>query len=133
MNSLFREFTYIYASTEHYDEDRSFYLDIIKAKLLWEFHEFNAKVAAFDLTGSKPYLLIADHRETNIPRFLYQVENLKKAMKVLKSQGLEFDGEPFSLPDGPCAAFKDHSGNSFGIFEPKRPEILLKEYKKGKK
>ena len=127
---MFQEFSYIYTTTANFDADLEFYQNVLKAKLVWKFNDFDAKVAAFDLTGSSPLLLIADHRHTAIPRFLYRVENLKEATKELESRGLKFEGKTFELPDGPCIGFSDHSGNSFGIYEAKRPHILEKEFRR---
>ena len=130
MQILFKALVYIYASTNDFKADKEFYLNILKARKVWEFSDRDAKVAAFDLTGSHPYFLIADHRHANMPRLLYEVDNLNAAIKTLESNGIIFEGAKFELPDGPCIGFTDHSGNSFGIFQAIRRGALEKEYDK---
>src|SRR5258708_4199821 len=104
----FIRIAYIYIGTSNYSADMHFYKDILGARLVWEFEEFGAKVAAFDLCG-EPYLLIADHVHAPSKRLIYEVENLKEAEKELALQGWKPDGSVFEIPDGPCINFKDES------------------------
>src|SRR5882672_6396421 len=110
MPALFKRIAYIYIGTSDYDADRKFYKEILGARLVWEFEEFGAKVAAFDLAG-EPYLLIADHVHAPSKRLIYEVENLNEVAKELKAKGWKSEGEAFEIPDGPCINFKDESGN----------------------
>ncbi len=129
MNSLFKRIAYIYVGTSNYDTDSHFSKDILGARLVWEFQEFGAKVAAFDLSG-EPYLLIADHVHAPSKRLIYEVENLNEAEKELKSHGWKTAGDVFEIPDGTCINFKDESGNEYAILQMTRPHILEKQYKK---
>lgn len=128
-DSLFKRLIYIYTGTSDYAADYAFYKDVLGARRVWEFENFGAKVAAFDLCG-EPYLLIADHVEAPSKRLIYEVENLKKAAEELKQRGWEPDGKKFDVPDGPCYNFKDKSGNEFAILQMTRPFILEREFKK---
>ena len=73
-------------STSNYKEDHNFYLKILGAQLIWEFEEFSARVAAFDLAG-EPFLLIADHVGAPSKRLIYEVENIAAEAKQLKERG----------------------------------------------
>lgn len=75
---LFKRLVYVYIGTSHYDADRDFYKDVLGARLVWEFKEFGARVAAFDLCG-EPYLLLADHVKAPSKRLIYQVDDLDAA------------------------------------------------------
>ena len=128
---LFMRLVYIYTGTKNYSADHHFYKNILGAKLIWEFENFGAKVAAFDLCG-EPYLLIADHVHAPSKRLIYEVENLEDTFRILKSQGWKPDGEKFEVPDGPCYNFTDVSGNEYAILQMSRPHILEREFKHDK-
>ncbi len=122
---LFKRIAYIYVGTSAYESDRDFYLKVLGARLVWEFKEFGARVAAVDLSG-EPYLLLADHVKAPSKRLIFEVENLREAAKDLKSRGWTPDGEEFEIPDGPVLNFTDKSGNEYAILEMRRPRILEK-------
>src|SRR5258706_16460821 len=111
---MFKRIAYIYIGTSNYDADRKFYHETLGARLVWEFQEFGARVAAFDLAG-EPYLLIADHVHAPSKRLIFEVENLRKTKEELETRGWKPDGELFEVPDGPCYNFKDASGNEYAI------------------
>jgi catechol 2,3-dioxygenase-like lactoylglutathione lyase family enzyme len=129
MTNLFKRLIYIYTGTSNYDADHHFYKDVLGAELVWEFEDFGAKVAAFNLCGL-PYLLIADHMHAPSKRLIYEVEDLDAASGELTAQGWKSDGDQFEVPDGPCLNFKDESGNEYAILEMKRPFILEKQWRK---
>ena len=129
-NNLFKRLAYIYTGTSNFSADFKFYHDILNARLVWEFENFGAKVAAFDLCG-EPYILIADHVHAPSKRLIYEVENLKGAIKELESRGWKADGNKFEVPDGPCINFKDESGNEYAMLQMTRPHLLEKEYRAG--
>ncbi len=127
----FNRLAYVYVGTTHYDADHRFYKDVLGARLVWEFKEFGARVAAFDLAG-EPYLLLADHVKTPSKRLIYEVDDLGAAAKELKAKGWKPDGGRFEIPDGPCINFGDESGNEYAILQMTRPRILEAESRKVK-
>lgn len=128
-SSLFKRLVYIYTGTNNYSADYHFYKNILGAKLIWEFENFGAKVAAFDLCG-EPYTLIADHVHAPSKRLIYEVENINAVTEELKSRGWKPDGKKFEVPDGPCINFNDESGNEYAIIQMTRSHVLEKEFKK---
>jgi len=129
MTGHFKRLAYIYVGCEDFEKDKKFYGEALGARLVWEFHEFGANVAAFDL-GGEPYVLIADHVKPPSKRLVYEVDDLTKAIKELKSRGWKPDGSRFEVPDGPCVNFKDPSGNEYALMEAVRPHILEGEFRK---
>lgn len=119
----FLRLAYIYVGTSDFDADHRFYKEILGARLVWEFEEFGARVAAFDLAG-EPYLLLADHVKRPSKRLIYEVEDLSASIKDLKAKGWKSDGGRFEIPDGPCVNFTDASGNEYAILQMSRPRIL---------
>lgn len=130
-NSIFKRIAYIYTGTSDYKADHDFYSKMLGARLVWEFENFGAKVAAFDICG-EPFLLLADHVHAPSKRLIFEVANLDEAAKTLKARGWKADGAKFEIPDGPCINFKDVSGNEYAILQLTRPRILENEYKNKK-
>jgi predicted enzyme related to lactoylglutathione lyase len=116
---------YLYVASARFDDDLAYYRDVLKAELVWNFHEFGANVAAFKV-GQGPMVLIADHRKAPNVMPVFIVDNLKATVKQLKERGWAADAGPFEIPDGPCYTFSDPSGNQFAIFENVRPDMLLR-------
>lgn len=121
--SVFKRIAYIYLGTSEYDGDCRFYSEVLGARKVWEFKEFGARVAAFDLCG-EPYLLVADHVKAPSKRLIYEVEDIRVAKRQLEARGWRAEGEEFEVPDGPCINFEDRSGNQFAIIQLTRPRIL---------
>ena len=126
--SLFKRLVYVYIGTSDYDADYHFYKNILQAALVWQFENFGAKVAAFNLCG-EPYLLIADHVHAPSKRLIYEVDSIENCSEVLKEKGWEADGGIFEVPDGPCINFKDKSGNEYALLQMTRPHLLEKQFK----
>jgi len=120
---VFKRIAYIYVGTSDFEGDMDFYMNVLGARKVWEFKEFGARVAAFDLSG-EPYLLIADHVKAPSKRLIYEVDDLDAASEVLKKRGWKPDGGRFEIPDGPCLNFKDKSGNEYALLEMSRPRLL---------
>ena len=121
----FKRLVYVYIGTSNYDDDHEFYEKRLGAAVVWEFKEFGARVAAFDLCG-EPYLLLADHVRAPSKRLIYEVDDLDEAAQELEGRGWTPDGGTFEIPDGPCINFKDRSGNEYAILQMTRPHILEK-------
>jgi catechol 2,3-dioxygenase-like lactoylglutathione lyase family enzyme len=121
--SVLKRIAYVYLGTSDFEADRDFYLNVLGARKVWEFKEFGARVAAFDLCG-EPYLLIADHVRAPSKRLIFEVDDIRDASRTLEERGWRSDGERFEVPDGPCINFEDRSGNEYAILEMRRPRIL---------
>jgi predicted enzyme related to lactoylglutathione lyase len=128
-NNIFKRLVYIYIGTSNYDTDYGFYKDVLGAKRIWEFKDFGAHVAAFDICG-EPYLLIADHVHASSKRLMYEVDHIDDAARDLEDRGWKASGERFEIPDGPCIDFTDASGNEYAIIQMVRPYALENEFKK---
>jgi hypothetical protein len=128
----FKRLAYVYIATSNYDDDHEFYEKRLGAAVVWEFSEFGARVAAFDLCG-EPYLLLADHVRAPSKRLIYEVDDLDGAARELEGRGWSPDGGRFEVPDGPCINFKDRSGNEYAILQMSRPHVLEKESRRSDK
>ena len=119
----FGRLKYLYVGTADYAKDAAYYLDVLGAERVWEFHEFDAWVGAFRL-GEGPLVLLADHRPPKTVIQIYVVERLEACAKTLRARGWKEKGERFEVPDGPCYLFADPTGNEYALLEPSRGEPL---------
>ena len=119
---------YLYVGTGHFDEDLAYYGDVIGAKMVWNFNDFGARVAAFRIARG-PLLLIADHRPAPSYMPIFAVDDLDATPAALKVRGWKPTEGPFDIPDGPCYVFADRSGNELAVFGNVRPDALQKSYK----
>jgi catechol 2,3-dioxygenase-like lactoylglutathione lyase family enzyme len=118
---------YLYIGTSDFKRDLEYYTKVLGAKVLWNYHEFDANVAGLRL-GEGPQYLLADHRPAPSCLPLFEVEDLKATAKGLRARGWKPDGESVEIPPGPCYVFKDPSGNPIGIFENARPALVAQAF-----
>lgn len=116
MAAPFGKLEFLYVGTSDLDRDLTYYTKILGAKLLWNHHEFGAKVAAVRMCEGLQYIL-ADHRHAPSVLPLFEVKDLKATAKELRARGWKSEGRSFEIPPGPCLLFKDPSGNELAIFQ----------------
>ncbi len=121
MTAPFGSLEYLYVGSSRSERDVAYCRDVLGAPLLWNLEGFEAHVAAFCL-GTGPLLLLADHRPAPSCMPLYSVADIKETAKALRKRGWKPDGRPFEIPNGPCYAFDDPSGNRLGFFQNDRPQ-----------
>ncbi len=114
---------YLYVGTGDLDRDLEYYMKVLGGTLIWNYHEFGAKVASVRLSEGPQYIL-ADHRHAPSVLPIFEVGDLKATAKHLRSRGWKSEGRSFEIPPGPCLLFKDPSGNELAIFENVRPGLM---------
>jgi len=119
----FRTLEFLYVGASDFKRDLAYYRDVLKAELVWNKTGFGAHVAAFRMSEG-PLLLLADHRPAPSCMPVYAVTDLEATVKTLKKRGWKPDGGRFEIPNGPCYAFEDPSGNRLAIFENVRPDVF---------
>lgn len=128
MSSIpFNKLMYLYMGTSNFESDFHYYHSVLGGKLHWAFDRFGAKVAAFEI-GEGPLILIADHLNPPTCMPIYEVKDLDATVVDLRNRGWKEESGPIGIPNGPCYTFKDMSGNSYGIFENKRPTVAEDSY-----
>jgi predicted enzyme related to lactoylglutathione lyase len=114
---------YLYVGTAAFDRDFSYYRDVLGAEVVWAFHAFGAKVAAFRVCDG-PLFSLADHRPAPSCMPVMAVEDLDATVADLKSRGWQSEGDRFEIPNGPCYRFHDPSGNPLALFQNLRPDSM---------
>jgi hypothetical protein len=112
---------FLYVGTDDAGRDAKWYVERAGARLVWDVKAFGAQVAALDV-GPGPQLLLADHRDAGTVLPVYQVDDLKATVATIAKAGWKVAAEPFEIPNGPCALFRDPSGNEMALFQDVRPD-----------
>lgn len=120
----FGRLAYLYVGSSDFERDLAYYRDTLGARIAWNAHAFGAHVAAVEL-GPGPLILLADHRPAPSVIPIFEVKDLERAAKALRSKGWKPKGKPFEVPDGPVYRFDDPSGNPYAILEISRPDAML--------
>lgn len=115
---------YLYTGSKDFAKDLAYYRDVLGARVVWNFHEFGAHVAAVEV-GEGPLILLADHRPAPSMMPVFVVGDLEATVRALRKRGWRELQGPLEIPDGPCYTFQDPSGNEVAIFQNDRPDALL--------
>jgi catechol 2,3-dioxygenase-like lactoylglutathione lyase family enzyme len=126
-DNLFQKMAFLYVGSANFDADVQFYRNVLGAEVVWAFHAYDAKVAAFKL-GDSPLILIADHLIAPSTMPMFEVSDLASTIDQLTVKGWVAERGPIEMPNGPSYVFKDPSGNRYAIFEDIRPLALEKAY-----
>src|ERR1700730_16444156 len=97
---------YLYVGSSDTERDIASWLRLPGASLRWRFRHFGADVAAIDL-GSRPAVLVADHRPPGSVLPIYSVEDLDATLNVLDGQGWTLELGPMGTPEGPACVLRD--------------------------
>jgi hypothetical protein len=121
---MFKSLDFLYVPAPDIESSVQYYTQVLGGELLWKIHAYGVWVACIELSKiGKPYVLLADHIHKNDVMLIYQVEDLDKALKELKSKGWKEENR-IEIPPGPCCTFRDPADNSLVIYENVRPYIM---------
>lgn len=118
---------YLYVASADVGKDLAFYRDVLGAQVVWDFSEFETRVAAVRLSDRPPLYILAGHRKAPGILPIFAVENLDKTEKELARRGWRPSGHRVEVPDGPAILFHDPSGNELAILGMVRPHALERD------
>lgn len=117
---------YLLLASQNFERDVRFYLETMKADLLWAFNKSGSKIASFKMAYG-PVILLTDQTEIRTQQ-IYSVVNLDAAVKELQERGMKDFAVPVETPFGRTCTFNDPSGNSYSIFQSSTQETLERAY-----
>ena len=106
----------IHISVDDISRSVAFYRDVLGMKLLFEVP--GQGMAFFDCGGVRLYLGKPERPEfRSNPLIYYRVASIQGAFEVMKSRGVDFEGDPHLVHKSEThelwmAGFKDHEGNN---------------------
>lgn len=121
------ELRFLYVGSTDTERDLAQWLAVPGAQLRWRFQNFGADVAAVDL-GSRPLVLIADHRPAGTVLPIYAVDDLDATGAELREGGWTLELGPVGTPEGPAAVWEDGSGTTIALLRVERPDMMDSAY-----
>ncbi|HEX6787038.1 MAG TPA: hypothetical protein VF076_07555 [Acidimicrobiales bacterium] len=121
------ELRYLYVGSSDTGRDVEAWLLVPGAQLRWRFQHFGADVAAIDL-GTRPAVLLADHRPTGSVLPIYAVDDLDGVIAEIAGRGWTVEAQGFGTPEGPAAVLRDPSGTEIALLRVDRPTAMEAAY-----
>jgi hypothetical protein len=117
---MFQSLDYIYLPARDFEAVLRHYVEDLGGELIWRVRGMGTIVAHVRLSPEPPGLLLAEHLDDQPPILVYRVENLRKAVRKLKSTGVK--GSSFEIPHGPIFRFDAPGGQRLAVYQLTRPE-----------
>ncbi len=121
------ELRFLYVGSDDTEADLAAWLRVPGARMRWRFHAFSADVAAVDL-GTRPLVLIADHRPAGSVLPIYAVDDLAVATAELVDGGWTVELGPMGTPEGDATALVDPGGTAIALLAVTRPGAMDAAY-----
>jgi hypothetical protein len=101
--------------------DAGYFTEVLGGRLRFAIDSMGTRVAAIELTGGPPLVLLTDHLEGERPIMVYRVPDLPAALDELEARGWE-RVPGFDIPHGPCSSFRAPGGHRVALYQLTRPE-----------
>ena len=120
--ALFESLDFVYVPTEDVDNGAARYVEAFGAELVWKVRGMGTVVACLRVSAAGPAILLTSHLGGEIPILIYRVADYGSAVERLRAAGVTEIRE-LEIPHGPCASFRAHGGQRFGLYELVRPHV----------
>jgi hypothetical protein len=117
------ELRFLYVGCGDTSEAVEHHLEVLGGRLRWRFQRFGADVAAIELPGGGPLVLLADHRPTGSTLAIYAVDDLDALIDRARRAGAEVAG-PLGTPEGPVVVVTLPSAAELAFLRVDRPDAL---------
>jgi hypothetical protein len=118
----FVQLDYIYTPSQDVAADLEYFTRVLGGQVGFAIDGMGARVAMVRLTDGPPHVLLTDHLEGDRPILIYRVDDLKAALRDLKSRGWK-KAQTLEIPMGPCSSFTTPGGHRVAIYELTRPQV----------
>lgn len=120
---------YLYVGAADTDVELAAWLALPNAAMRWRFRRFGADVACVDL-GSRPFVLLADHRPNGSVLPIYAVADLAASTSALTGEGAGWHVHigPLGTPEGDATVLRNASGFEIAVLQVDRPTQMEDAY-----
>jgi hypothetical protein len=118
----FGQLDFVYTPSRDVAADLAYFTGVLGGRAAFAVEAMGTRVAAVELSGGPPLVLLADHVEGERPILVYRVADLDAAMAALEASGWQRQ-RTFEIPHGPCCSFRTPGGHRIALFELTRPEV----------
>ena len=118
----FQQLDFVYTPSRDVATDLGYFSEVLGARVVFAVEAMGTRVAAVQLTGGPPLVLLADHLEGDRPILVYRVADLGVALEALAARG--WQRQPtVEIPQGPCCSLWTPGGHRVALYQLTRPEV----------
>jgi predicted enzyme related to lactoylglutathione lyase len=119
----FESLDYLYVPAPDFESAVRFYTATLGGELRWRIRDGDVWVAAVQVAGNGPTVLLASHLEPQQTILIYRVSSIEEVSRRLAAEGWSEVEPPFEIPQGPCLVFRDPGGQRLAVYERVRPQL----------
>jgi hypothetical protein len=112
----------VYTPSRDVATDLGYFSEVLGARVVFAVEAMGTRVAAVQLTGGPPLVLLAEHLEGDRPILVYRVANLGAALDALAARGWQRQ-DTLEIPQGPCCSLWTPGGHRIALYQLTRPEV----------
>jgi hypothetical protein len=117
----FGQLDFVYTPSRGVAADLAYFTGVLGGRAVFAVEAMGTRVAAVELGGGPPLVLLADHVEGERPILVYRVADLDAALAALEAGGWPRQ-RTFEIPHGPCCSFSTPGGHRIALYQLTRPE-----------
>jgi len=118
----FDRLDFLYTPSADVPRDLKHFVEVLGGRAVFAIDAMGTKVAAVELTGGPPLMLLTDHVDGERPILVYRVDDLAQTLEALSARGWE-RASTFEIPHGPCCSFRTPGGHRIALYQRVRPEV----------
>jgi hypothetical protein len=118
----FEQLDFLYMPSRDVAADLEFFTEVLGGRVVFAVEAMGTRVAAVQLTGHPPLVLLADHLHGERPILVYRVADLGVALAELEARGWQRQ-HTLEIPHGPCCSFRAPGGHRVALYQLTRPEV----------
>lgn len=118
----FDRLDFLYTPSGHVARDLKYFVEVLGGRAVFAIDAMGTRVAAVELTGAPPLVLLTDHVDGERPILVYRVDDLAKTLEELSARGWDPEST-FEIPHGPCCSFRTPGGHRIALYQLVRPEV----------
>jgi hypothetical protein len=117
----FEQLDFLYMPSRDVAADLAYFTEVLSGRVVFAVEAMGTRVAAVELAGGPPLLLLADHVEGERPILVYRVRDLQAELAGLEARGWPRE-HTFEIPHGPCCSFRTPGGHRVALYQLTRPD-----------
>ena len=118
----FQQLDFVYTPSRDVATDLGYFTEVLGGRVVFAVEAMGTRVAAVQLTGGPPLLLLAEHVEGDRPILVYRVADLGVALEALPARGWQRHAT-LEIPQGPCCSLWTPGGHRIALYQLTRPEV----------
>jgi hypothetical protein len=118
----FQQLDFVYTPSRDVAADLGYFTEVLGGRVVFAVEAMGTRVAAVQLTGGPPLVLLAEHVEGDRPILVYRVADLGVALEALAARGWQRHAT-LEIPQGPCCSLWTPGGHRIALYQLTRPEV----------